>query len=303
MEDKMVLKSLDALLEIAKSKPAAKMVLAAAEDEHALHAVKEATIAGLIIPVLVGNTEGIKEIARNIEFNLSGIEIIDQKNPIKSCEKAVSLVRKGEVQILMKGLVSTADLLHTVLNRENGICKGTVMSHAGILESPYYHKVLCITDCGMNIAPNLKEKVEIINNAVDIYMKLKLDKPKIAILAAVELINDKMEATTHAALLTLMNKRGQIKNCVVDGPLAFDNIISKEACTYKGIITEVGGDTDIILLPSIETGNTLYKALVYLGGATVASVVLGATVPIVLTSRSDSDRTKLMSIALATSMQ
>jgi len=299
----MILKSLESVLEIAKSKPAAKMAVAAAADDHALDAVKEAAKAGIISPILTGDRQAIENIAGRIGFDLTGIEIIDEKDPVKSCATAVSLIRTGKAQILMKGLVGTADLLRAVLNKENGISRGTVMSHAAILESPNYHKLLCITDCGMNIAPDLKEKTDIINNVVDIYKKLKLDKPKVAILAAVELINEKMEATTHAAILVTMNKRGQIKDCIIDGPLAFDNIISKEACTHKGIITDVGGDADIVILPNIETGNTLYKALVYLGGATVASVALGASVPIVLTSRSDSDRSKLMSIALAAAMQ
>ncbi len=299
----MILKSLESVLEIAKSKPAAIMAVAAAADDHALDAVKEASKAGIITPILTGDKKTIEEIAARIGLNLDGIEIIDEKDPVKSCAIAVSLIKSGRAQILMKGLVGTADLLRAVLNRENGISRGTVMSHAAILESPHYHKVLCITDCGMNIAPDLKEKTDIINNVVEIYKKLKLDKPKVAILAAVELINEKMEATTHAAMLVMMNKRGQIKDCVIDGPLAFDNIISKEACTHKGIVTDIGGDADIVILPNIETGNTLYKALVYLGGATVASVALGASVPIVLTSRSDSDRSKLMSIALAAAMQ
>lgn len=299
----MILKSLESVLEIAKSKPAVKMAVAAAADDHALDAVKEAAKAGIIFPILTGDKQAIENIAGRIGFDLKGIEIIDEKDPVKSCAIAVSLIKTGKAQILMKGLVGTADLLRAVLNKENGISRGTVMSHAAILESPHYHKLLCITDCGINIAPDLKEKTDIINNVVDIYIKLKLDKPKVAILAAVELINEKMEATTHAAMLVIMNKRGQIKNCIIDGPLAFDNIISKEACTHKGIITDVGGDADIVILPNIETGNTLYKALVYLGGATVASVALGALVPIVLTSRSDSDRSKLMSIALAAAMQ
>ncbi len=299
----MILKSLESVLDIAKSKPAVIMAVAAAADEHALDAVKEASKAGIIIPILTGDKQSITDIAGRIGFKLDGIEIIDEKDPIKACATAVALIKTGKAQILMKGLVGTADLLRAVLSKENGISKGTVMSHAAILESPNYHKVLCITDCGMNILPDLKEKADIINNVVDIYKKLKLDKPKVAILAAVELINEKMEATTHAAMLVMMNKRGQIKDCIIDGPLAFDNIISKEACTHKGIVTDVGGDADIVILPNIETGNTLYKALVYLGGATVASVALGASVPIVLTSRSDSDRSKLMSIALAAAMQ
>lgn len=299
----MILKSLETVLEIAKSKPAAKMAVAAAADEHALDAVKEALKAGIITPILTGDQKAIEKIAADIGFDINGIEIIDEKDPVKSCATAVSLIKTGRAQILMKGLVGTADLLRAVLHKENGISKGTVMSHAAILESPNYHKLLCITDCGMNIAPDLKEKTDIINNVVYIYKKLNLEKPKVAILAAVELINEKMDATTHAAMLVIMNKRGQIKDCIIDGPLAFDNIISKEACIHKGILTDVGGDADIVILPNIETGNTLYKALVYLGGATVASVALGASVPIVLTSRSDSDRSKLMSIALASAMQ
>ncbi|HNX23523.1 MAG TPA: bifunctional enoyl-CoA hydratase/phosphate acetyltransferase [Spirochaetota bacterium] len=299
----MVLKSLETVLEIAKSKPAAKMAVAAAADDHALDAVKEASKAGIISPILVGDKNSIKKIADKLAFNLDGIEIIDETDPVKSCAIAVSMIRSGKAQILMKGLVGTAFLLRAVLNKENGISRGTVMSHAALLESPQYHKLLCITDCGMNILPTLNEKADIINNVVEIYKKLKLDKPKIGILAAVELINEKMEATTHAAMLVTMNRRGQIKDCIIDGPLAFDNIISKEACDHKGIITEIGGDADVVILPNIETGNTLYKALVYLGGATVASVALGASAPIVLTSRSDSDRSKLMSIALAAAMQ
>lgn len=299
----MVLKSLESVLEIAKSKPPAKMAVAAAADEHALDAVKEASKAGIVSPILVGDKKAIEEIAAKMAFNLSGIEIIDEKDPVKSCSIAVSLIKTGKAQILMKGLVGTAFLLRAVLNKETGISKSSVMSHAALLESPNYHKLLCITDCGMNILPSLSEKADIINNAVEIYKKLKMDKPKVGILAAVELINEKMDATTHAAMLVTMNKRDQIKDCIIDGPLAFDNIISKEACDHKGISTEIGGDADIVILPNIETGNTLYKALVYLGGATVASVALGATVPIVLTSRSDSDRSKLMSIALAAAMQ
>lgn len=299
----MILKSLEALLEIAKSKPAAKMAVAAAADDHALDAVKEAAKAGIITPILTGDKKAIEEIAFKIDFNLDGIEIIDEKDPVKSCAIAVSLIKTGKAQILMKGLVGTAVLLRAVLHKENGISRGTVMSHAALLESPYYHKLICITDCGMNIAPTLNEKADIINNVVDMYKKLKLEKPKVGILAALELINEKMEATTHAASLVIMNKRGQIKDCIIDGPLAFDNIISKEACDHKGITTEIGGDADIVIMPNIETGNTLYKTLVYLGGATVASVALGASVPIVLTSRSDSDRSKLMSIALASAMQ
>ncbi len=299
----MVLKSLESLLDIAKSKPAVKMVIAAAADDHALDAVMEASKAGIITPILTGDTEAIREIALKIGFSLDGVEIIDEKDPIKACAVAVSIVKAGKARILMKGLVGTADLLRAVLHKENGISRSRVMSHAALLESPNYHKLICITDSGMNVSPGLQEKADIIINAVDIYKKLKLDKPKVGILAAVELINEKMEATIHAGLLVMMNRRGQIRDCIIDGPLAFDNLISREACIHKGIPTEVGGDVDIIVFPNIETGNSVYKALTYLGNATTASIALGASVPIVLTSRSDSDRTKLMSIALAAAMQ
>lgn len=299
----MILKSMDVVLDIAKSKPARKIAVGAAADEPALAAVRDALKNGIIEPLLIGDGEKIKAIAGNIGLDLKGLEIIEEKDPVKASSLAVSFARENKVQVLMKGLVGTADFLKCVLDKENGVGTGNMMSHAALLESPSYHKLLCITDCGMIVLPDFKEKVAIIKNALSIYQKLKADMPKVAILAAVEVINEKMDATIHAAMLAAMNRRGQIKDCIIDGPLAFDNLISHEACHHKGIKTEVGGDTDIILCPNMETGNTLYKALTYLGGATTASIMLGAKVPVVLTSRSDSDRSKLMSIALAAAME
>lgn len=299
----MILESMDTILNIAKSKTARRLAVAAAADEHALDAVQEASGNGIITPIFTGDKIKIIEIAKSLGFDISGMEIIDEPDPVKASTVAVSLIREGKADILMKGLVGTADFLKCVLDRDNGIGRGVTMSHAALLESPAYHKLLCITDCGMIVLPDFKEKVGIIKNAVEIYKKLRADKPKVAVLAAVEVINEKMDATVHAAMLSAMNRRGQIKDCIIDGPLAFDNLISKDACTYKGIETEVGGDTDIVLCPNIETGNTLYKALTYLGNATTASIMLGAKVPVVLTSRSDSNRSKLMSIALAAAME
>lgn len=299
----MILKSLDDVLNIAKSKPARRIAVAAAEDEHALAAVRDALSHGIIAPVFTGNTEKIRAIAGDIGLDIKGIEIIDEKDPVKASAVAVSLAREGKVQILMKGLVGTADYLKCILDRDNGIGTGVTMSHVTLLQSPAYHKLLCITDCGMIVLPTFKEKVDLVRNALSVYKRLKADPPKVAVLAAVEVVNDKMDATVHAAMLAAMNRRGQIKDCIIDGPFAFDNLISKEACEYKGIKTEVGGDTDIILCPNLETGNTLYKALTYLGGANTAGIVLGAKVPVVLTSRTDSDKNKLMSIALAAAME
>lgn len=298
----MILNSLDQIMEIAKSRPPRRIVVAAAADGHALAAVQMAMKKGIVTPILVGEMEGIEKIAKDTGFPINRAEIINEKNPAEASRIAVSLVRDGEGEILMKGLVGTADLLHIILNRDTGIGRGVAMTHAALLECSNYHKLLCITDAGINVAPGIKEKVDIVKNAVSIYKTLRLDTPKVAVLAAVEVVNEKMQATVDAAMLTQMNRRGQIKDCIIDGPLAFDNVVSKEACEYKGIATDVGGDADIVLCPEIETGNALYKALTYLAGGAVASVLLGAAVPVVLNSRTDSDRSKLFSLALAAAL-
>ena len=299
----MVLNSLDQVLEIAKSKPARRIVVAAAADEHALAAVQMAMKDNIVSPILVGDNKIIEKISKETGFPVKNAEIINENNPVEACRIAINIIRDGEAKILMKGLVGTADLLRVILNRETGIGRGVTMTHAALIECPAYHKLLCITDAGMNVAPGIKEKVDIVKNAVDIYKKLRLDNPKVAVLAAVEVVNEKMQATIDAAMLTQMNRRGQIKDCIIDGPFAFDNIVSREACEYKGIVTEVGGDADIVLCPELETGNTLYKTLTYLANSTAASVLLGASVPVVLNSRTDSNRSKLMSLALAAALE
>jgi phosphate butyryltransferase len=199
----------------------------------------------------------------------------------------------------MKGMVQTSDFLRAILNKEAGLRNSDLLSHIGFFEMPAYHKIIALTDAAQNIAPDFNEKIAIIKNAVDMFHHLGNTNPKVAILTAVESVNPKMQATVDAAMLTMMNKRGQIKGCVIDGPLAFDNAISKEAAEHKGIISEVAGESDLLVAPDIEAGNVLYKSFTFFGKGTVAAVVLGAKVPIVLTSRSDSDRSKLSSIALA----
>jgi phosphate butyryltransferase len=236
--------------------------------------------------------------AEKIGMDCSRTEIVDIADPARAAAKAVSLVREGKAGILMKGFVSTGVLLKAALNKENGLATGGLLSHAGVFQSPYYPKLLCVTDAAMNIAPTLEEKAAILNNAAALLRRLGQENPAAAVLAAVETVNPKMEATVHAAMLTQMNRRGQITGCVVDGPLALDNIVSREAASHKGIVSEVAGNADIILVPDIEAGNALYKALVFLGGAVPAGVVLGAKAPIVLTSRADSSDSKLYSIAL-----
>ncbi len=212
---------------------------------------------------------------------------------------SVKLIHDGHADILMKGHLSTALMLKGVLNKDWGLRNKPLLSHFAIFDIPQYHKLLAITDVAMNIAPNLQDKIGIINNAVDFFHKLNVPKPKIAALAAVEMVNEKMQATLDAALLSIMQRRGQIRNCIIDGPLAFDNAISFESKEHKGITGPVAGDADILLVPDIEAGNVLYKSFVFFANAKVASVVVGASAPIVLTSRADNEDTKLNSIMLA----
>lgn len=293
------MKNFDFLFEKAKKGIRRKLIIAAAEDDNVLLSVKDAVQNGIIEPIFVGHKEKILKLAEEIEFNLSPYQLIDELNPAKSAVIAVNEVRNGNAQILMKGYVQTADFLRAILNKENGLRSSELLSHIGIFEIPAYHKLIAITDAAQNIAPDLNEKVTIIKNAVNVFNRLGNNKPKVALLGAVETINPKMPATIDAATITMMNKRGQIKGCIIDGPLAFDNAISKESAEHKGIFSDVAGDADLLVTPDIEAGNVLYKSFTYFAHGTVAAVVLGAAVPIVLTSRSDSDRSKLSSIALA----
>jgi len=295
----MEIKKLETFIDISKQKPKKKIAVAAAEDQPVLEAVAAAKNEGFVDPLLIGNIEKIKKIAENIGFDLSEVEMIEESNPGKASRIAVQQVRQDNAQILMKGMVGTADYLRAILDKENGLRKGSLLSHVGFFEIEAYHKLIALTDAAQNIAPELTDKIGIINNAVDMFHRVGIENPKIAILAAIEGVNPKMPSTIDAAALTQMNYRQQIKGCIIDGPLAFDNAISKEATHHKGIKSDVAGDADLLLAPNIEVANTLYKSFTYFGKATVAAVILGAAVPIVLTSRADSDKSKLMSIALA----
>ncbi len=299
METTMEIKKLEAFLEIAASKPKKTIAVAAAEDEPVLQAVAAAAKAGLANTILIGNKEKIINYCNSLNIDFSQFEIIDENDPATSAKKAVALIKSDNAQVLMKGLVSTADFLRAVLNKEQGLRKGELLSHIGFFDPPAYHKVIALTDAAQNIAPTLDEKVMILKNSVELFNKLGVANPKVALLAAVENVNMKMETTVHSAILTQMNRRKQIKNCIIDGPLAFDNVVSKEATEHKGIVSEVAGDADLIFAPNIEVANSLYKCFTYFGSATVAATILGAACPIVLTSRADSERSKLMSIALS----
>ncbi len=299
----MELKKIEDIISLAKSKTTRRLAVAAAADVPVLEAVKKATKDGIVIPILVGDTAKIKEIAEKINFDLTGIEIIEEPNPAKASVVAVSLIKENKADILMKGLVATAPLLKAVLDKEKGLRKGGTLSHFTLLESPYYHKLIGMTDAAMNIAPEFNDKVSIVNNSVEAYHRLGYKNPKVAILAPLEVVNPKIESTVHASMLTVMNMRNQIKGCIIDGPFALDNAVSKEAAEHKGIKSEVAGEADILVAPELNSANILYKTLNFLGGASSAAVIMGARVPVVLTSRADTEKTKLLSIALAAAME
>ena len=284
---------------LAKTKGIRRLVIAAADDITVLEAVQSVVSEGYIIPVLIGDKSKILKFSSDIGFEVKEFEIIDEPNPDATAKIAVALINQGKADILMKGLLGTAPLLKAVVDRDNGLRKNNMLSHFTLFESQYYHKLFGVADVAMNIAPTLEEKIYILNNSVEVMHKLGVDNPKVAVIAPVETINEKIESTIHAALLTMMNKRKQITGCIVDGPLALDNAISAEATKHKNIISDVAGDADILIAHNLDSGNILYKSLLFMGGALSAAIVTGAKVPIVLTSRADSEQNKVFSIALA----
>lgn len=284
---------------IVAGKPRKKLVLAAAQDQHSLSAVIRAWKDEIIEPILIGDKEVIQNICAENGYDISGLRIIHESSTDMAVEMAVKMLSTKQADILMKGKVGTSTLLKSVLNKEWGLRTGNLLSHIALFEVDTYHKLIFVTDVAMNIAPNLKDKIAIVNNSVAFLLRLGYVKPKVAVLGAVEMVNENMEATLDAALLSKMNQRDQIRDCIIDGPLAFDNAVSLESAKFKGIKSEVAGDTDLLLMPDIEVGNVLYKSLVFFAKAKVASIILGAQVPIVLTSRSDSEQAKYDSILLA----
>lgn len=290
------------LVDIACHKGRKKMVVAAAEDADLMVALYKAERTGIVTPILVGNRSKIRTIAAHTDIDLSNMEILDEPDVVKACAKSVRIAKEGDAEIIMKGHVGTSILLKQILDKKNGLVKDNLLSHIAFFETEFYHKLLGITDAALNIAPGLEEKVEIIKNAVSVCGRLGINIPKIGILAAVETINEKMEATVHAAKLKNMNQQDLITDCIVDGPFALDNAVSTDAAINKGIISKVAGDADVLLVPDINSGNILYKSLSILGGATGAAVVTGAGTPVVLTSRADNDKIKFFSIALAAAL-
>ncbi|OCA91036.1 phosphate butyryltransferase [Bacillus sp. FJAT-27225] len=293
---------LDGLLERAVVEAQRTVAVAAAADEEVLESVADAIRHGLAKFTLYGSKEQIGVILEHIRPGLSedpSITIIDISGITDSAIEAVKAVSSGSASVLMKGNVPTSAILKAVLNKEYGLRTSGILSHTAAFDVPGYGRPIFITDAAMNIAPNLEQKAAIIENAVALALASGIHNPRVAPVCAVETVNPAMQATLDAAALALMNRRGQIKDCIIDGPLALDNAISALAAEHKGITGEVAGRADILLMPAIEAGNILYKSLVYFAKAKVGSVLCGARAPIVLTSRSDSSESKLYSLALA----
>jgi len=265
----------------------------------ALAGAVEAFERGLIAPMLFGPADVIRETAEAARVDISGLEIVDAATGRAAAAKAVEFVRTGRAEILMKGSLHTDELMGAVVSRERGLRTGRRISHVFVMDVPTYHKPLVVTDGAINIAPTLEDKVDICQNAIDLAISLGVELPKVAILAAVETVTSKMPATVDAAALCKMSERGQIKGAVLDGPLAFDNAISSDAARTKGIDSPVAGDPDILLAPDLEAGNILAKQLSFLANADSAGMVLGARVPVILTSRADSVRARIASCAVA----
>ncbi len=264
----------------------------------ALAGALEAAEKKLIVPILIGPAEQIHATAKSAGLDLLNLRVVDVPDSQGSAKKAVELIREGKADVLMKGSLHTDELMSAIVSREGGLRTGRRISHVFIMDVPTYHKVLIVTDAAINIAPALEDKVDICQNAIDLAISLGLEKPKVAILCAVETVNSRMPATLDAAALCKMAERGQIKGGILDGPLAFDNAISKDAAKTKGIKSEVAGDPDILLAPDLEAGNILAKQLSFLANADSAGMVLGARVPVILTSRADSVRSRIASCAV-----
>lgn len=294
------MKTIADIIAAARARGRKRIAVAAAQELSVLEGAFDARASGLAEPILIGDIEAIRKMAAEIGADLAGVRMIEEKDYAAAAAAAVALVRTGEADVLMKGVLDSSIFLKAALNKETGINAGKLTSHVAVMESPHYHKLFIVTDAAINIAPDIQTKLDIIANAVKVSKALGVDKPKVALLAAVEKVNyDKMPCTVDAAIITQMNRRGQVKDCIVDGPLALDNAISAESAKIKKITSEVAGDADILVAPDIESGNVLYKSLLDLGGARGAVIVAGAAKPIVLTSRADSRETKLASIALA----
>ena len=296
----VMIRRFDQLVDEVRKVGGKKIAVAMADEEDALRAVVHAREQGLAEPVLVGERAAIAQTAEEAGIDLAGIAVEHAEGEATAVAKAVTLVREGKADVLMKGRCSTAAFLKGILDKEQGLRGTGILSHLAAFEVPSYPKLILMSDAAMNIYPDLQTKVAIVQNAVAAAHKLGIARPKVALIAAVEKVNPEgMPCTADAAVMAKMAERGQIQGAIVDGPLAVDNALSAKSCEVKGISSPVGGDADILIMPTIEVGNCFYKTLTVLAGARCAGILVGAKAPVVLSSRADSDDTKFLSIALA----
>lgn len=293
-----MIKNFKELLDAAKMQKRMKIVVAAAQDDDVIKAVSQAKEMGLADPVLVGDEGKIKDIMGKLGIQSSDYEMFNEPDMIQAARKSVELVRSGKGDFLMKGLLQTADIMRAVLDKEIGLRTENLISHVMLYEVPSYNKLIYLTDGGMNVAPGLEQKVQILENAVTVCKAMKMDRIYASCLAGAETVNPKIPATVDAKAIADMKDKWAADNVVVQGPVALDLAISSEACAHKGYKGEGAGNADILLVPYYEVGNALGKSLNYFAGAKSAGVIMGAKVPIVLVSRADSSESKLLSIAL-----
>lgn len=296
----MEFKNFEELIASVKSCDNKKIVaVVAAQDEHTLEAVFRAKNDNIVEPILIGNKSKIKELVDKLEESIDDSSVIDAEDDVASATKAVELIHENKANFIMKGKLQTADLLKAVVNKEKGLRTGSVMSVFAIHEIPTYHKLLAIADGGMMMYPSLDEKKQIIENSVNTFISMGYEKPKVAVLAAVETVNPKMPEAVDADLLKKMNLAGEIKNCIIEGPISYDLAMHKESAEIKGYESTVTEDADILIVPNISAGNILSKSLIYSAGAKMAGFVVGAKVPIVLTSRGASAEEKYLSLVIS----
>lgn len=288
------------MAEMVRSNPVKKrIVLACAHDEHSLEAVNDAVKEGIVEAVLVGREEEIKSLIKENGFDLEEAVIYNETDDVEAAKTAVRLINEGKGDFLMKGKMQTSDLLKQVVNKETGLNMGKVMSHVGLFEVPNYHKLVVLTDGGMLLHPTLEQKVQIVENAVDSLRNMGYETPKVAALCAAEKVNEKAPESVDAAALKEMNEKGELNDCVVEGPISYDIALSKEIADFKGFESPVAGDADVLLVPNMAAGNFIGKSWVIQGGGRMTGLVVGAKAPIVLTSRGSGADEKFYSIVFA----
>lgn len=296
----MPITKLEQMFDALKSKTKKRLVAAFANDSHTIGAISVAIDKGIVEATLVGDETTIKKVCTENNFDFKKFKIVQEADEWKATQKAVELINKGEGDVLMKGLVTTDKYMRAILDKEKGLMSGpkAILSHVTVIETPKYHKLLVVGDVAIIPAPDLPQKIAITNYLIQTAHALQIENPKVALLAATEQMSLGMPACVDAAIISKMSDRGQIKGAIVEGPLALDVCVDKESCEIKKIKSPVGGDADCILFPNIESGNVFFKTNTKLCGGELGAVVFGAKVPCILTSRGDSEKTKLFSIAL-----